>query len=157
MLLLLHEQYLCKQCSDVVYCAIEGRKKLNRICVHCVDDFLARENRRLDMVTASRTSLGSDYTGSTSGSQRFGQPRPPADSTGRRESGLSNSNSNSSTAGSESPTSAAAAAAVGGMSMATSALDDAIRREAASRKHARRAKAAATTSSNVDLSYLTHF
>ncbi|KAL4123926.1 hypothetical protein PRIC2_009770 [Phytophthora ramorum] len=54
-------ELICKSCSDVVYCAIEGRKKLNRICVHCVDDFLARTNRQLELtLPSSVSSLHSD-------------------------------------------------------------------------------------------------
>ncbi|ETP01369.1 hypothetical protein, variant 1 [Phytophthora nicotianae CJ01A1] len=51
---------ICKSCSDVVYCAIQGRRKLNRICVHCVDDFLARTNRQLELTLPSSVSFQSD-------------------------------------------------------------------------------------------------
>lgn len=47
-------QLLCKSCNDVVYCAIEGGKKLNRICMHCVDRFLAEgDGKRVDMYSDS--------------------------------------------------------------------------------------------------------
>lgn len=64
---------LCKSCNDIVHCAIEGGKKLNRICVHCVDRFLAEgDDRRIDMYTDSSSHRpGRGYT--ISSSQRFGR------------------------------------------------------------------------------------
>ncbi|KAG3092674.1 hypothetical protein PI125_g17061 [Phytophthora idaei] len=64
-------EFICKSCSDVVHCAIQGRRKLNQICVHCVDDFLVRTNRQLELTLPSSVSFQSDDAstpGSLSGS-----------------------------------------------------------------------------------------
>ncbi|KAG3192099.1 hypothetical protein PC128_g10687 [Phytophthora cactorum] len=53
-------EFICKSCSDVVHCAIQGRRKLNQICVHCVDDFLVRTNRQLELTLPSSVSFQSD-------------------------------------------------------------------------------------------------
>lgn len=73
---------------------------------------------------------------------------PFATGSGRRESGLSNSNSNSSTAGSESPT-------AGGNSAKTVAIEDLVRQRVAVRQQARKASAAGAPG-KLDLSYLTN-
>ncbi|KUF96601.1 Cyclin-H1-1 [Phytophthora nicotianae] len=39
---------------------LQRRRKLNRICVHCVDDFLARTNRQLELTLPSSVSFQSD-------------------------------------------------------------------------------------------------
>lgn len=99
-------EYICKSCNDVVYCAIEGRKKLNRICVHCVDDFLARTNRQLELTMPSSVSFHSFHSDSISTPGSYTGRFLPVDTatTGQtrdesRPSFLSNSNS--STAASE--------------------------------------------------------
>ncbi|RLN94890.1 hypothetical protein BBJ28_00002434 [Nothophytophthora sp. Chile5] len=142
-------------CSDVVYCAIEGRKKLNRICVHCVDDFLARSNRQLELTLPSSTSFQSDFS-NTPGSYHGGFfPTDPGTRSNRGEPRPSFlSNSNSSTAGSE--------------SSQPHAIEETIMKELATRgvtsdrgkkptrKTRSRHAVSADNLGNVDLSYLTH-
>ncbi|RLN88899.1 hypothetical protein BBJ28_00002224 [Nothophytophthora sp. Chile5] len=146
---------ICKSCSDVVYCAIEGRKKLNRICVHCVDDFLARSNRQLELTLPSSTSFQSDFS-NTPGSYNGGFfPTDPGMRSNQGEPRPSFlSNSNSSTAGSE--------------SSQPHAIEETIMKELVSRgvasdrgmkpmrKTRTRHAVSADNLGNVDLSYLSH-
>ncbi|KAG6587338.1 uncharacterized protein IUM83_03083 [Phytophthora cinnamomi] len=103
-------ELICKSCSDVVYCAIQGRKKLDRICVHCVDDFLARTNRQLELTLPSSGSLHSDNVSTPDSiNGRFmsvdsAEASTTGGTTTRSNRGdRSLTSSNSSTAGSDSP------------------------------------------------------
>ncbi|KAG7382559.1 hypothetical protein PHYPSEUDO_004758 [Phytophthora pseudosyringae] len=150
-------EFICKSCSDVVYCAIQGRKKLNRICVHCVDDFLARTNRQLELTVPSSVSFNADDVSSPGGfSGRFlsadsVEASTTASTTRSNRGETSLRSSYSSTAGSE--------------GSQPQAIEDSIQKELASRgvaapgrgrktrsRHAM--SEGASTPAAVDLSYL---
>lgn len=74
-----------------MYCAIEGGKKLNRICMHCVDRFLAEDSdRRIDMYTDSSSQL-SGHGGHTPNSRRLSRKTSSASSSHRSTKRLSDS------------------------------------------------------------------
>ncbi|KAG1703538.1 hypothetical protein DVH05_007484 [Phytophthora capsici] len=144
-------ELICKSCSDVVYCAIQGRKKLNRICVHCVDDFLARTNRQLELTLPSSVSFHSDDVGTPgSFSGRFlsidsVEASTNGSTTRSNQADRSLTSSYSSTAGSE--------------SSQPQAIGDAIKKELASRVTSdqgkkTRSRHAMSEGATVDLSYL---
>ncbi|KAF1313548.1 hypothetical protein FI667_g17259, partial [Globisporangium splendens] len=90
------KESLCKSCSDIVYCAIEGGKKLNRICMHCVDRYISTdgERSRVDMYTQLSTSSSSSSSSRLRKASSYGESTPSNDST-RRRSRSSNSHSGS--------------------------------------------------------------
>uniref|UniRef100_K3W5B4 START domain-containing protein n=1 Tax=Globisporangium ultimum (strain ATCC 200006 / CBS 805.95 / DAOM BR144) TaxID=431595 RepID=K3W5B4_GLOUD len=90
------KENVCKSCSDIVYCAVEGGKKLNRICMHCVDRYLSTdvERSRVDMYTQLSTSSSSSSSRPRKASS-YDESAPSNGSTRRRRSRSSNSHSGS--------------------------------------------------------------